>query len=57
MRLLVGLAALLGWLATAVAWNLTLLHVNDMHARMEEVNVSSSNCKPRDQQAGRRCLG
>ena len=29
-------------------WNLNLLHVNDIHVRMEETNQFSAKCSPRD---------
>ena len=38
------------------AWELSLLHVNDIHARMEETNKHSSPCTPKDQDAGK-CYG
>ena len=33
-------------------WDLTLLHVNDIHVRMDETNKYSSNCKQKDVDAG-----
>ena len=30
------------------AWELSLLHVNDIHARMEETNKYSSPCTTKD---------
>ena len=38
------------------AWELSLLHVNDIHARMEETNKHSSPCTPKDRDAGK-CFG
>ena len=38
------------------AWELSLLHVNDIHARMEETNKYSSPCTPKDQANGL-CFG
>jgi len=38
------------------AWELTLLHVNDIHVRMEETNKYSASCKQRDADAGK-CYG
>ena len=38
------------------AWELSLLHVNDIHARMEETNKYSSPCTTKDQAAGL-CFG
>lgn len=41
------------FLSSVSAWDLTLLHVNDIHVRMEETNKYSSTCKQRDKQAGK----
>ena len=38
------------------AWELSLLHVNDIHARMEETNKYSSPCTAKDRDAGL-CFG
>jgi len=38
------------------AWELSLLHVNDIHARMEETNKHSSPCTTKDRDAGK-CYG
>ena len=38
------------------AWELSLLHVNDIHARMEETNKYSSPCPTKDQAKGL-CFG
>jgi len=38
------------------AFNLTVLHFNDFHARFEETNVHSGNCHQRDAEAGK-CYG
>ena len=38
------------------AWELSLLHVNDIHARMEETNKYSSPCTTKDQAKGL-CFG
>ena len=38
------------------AWQLTLLHVNDIHVRMEETNKYSGSCKAKDAAAGN-CFG
>ena len=38
------------------AWELSLLHVHDIPARMEETNKHSSPCTPKDQDAGK-CYG
>ena len=32
----------------AAGFEMTLLHVNDIHVKMEETNKYSSTCKPRD---------
>ena len=37
-------------------YDLTLLHVNDIHVKMEETNKYSSVCKPHDKQKGK-CYG
>ena len=50
---LLHLTLLVGW---AYTWDLTLLHVNDIHVRMEETNKYSANCKERDAKAGK-CYG
>ena len=42
----------MGFLSMLSAWDLTLLHVNDIHMRMEETNKYSSNCKQKDMHAG-----
>jgi 2',3'-cyclic-nucleotide 2'-phosphodiesterase (5'-nucleotidase family) len=38
------------------AWQLSLLHVNDIHARMEETNEHSSPCNAKDT-AAEKCFG
>jgi len=38
------------------AWQLNLLHVNDIHVRMEETNKYSASCKPWEKEAGK-CYG
>ena len=38
------------------AWELSLLHMNDIHARMEETNKYSSPCTSKDRDAGK-CYG
>jgi len=43
-------------LPCVAAWQLSLLHVNDMHARMEETNKHSSPCAHKDQEANK-CYG
>lgn len=35
------------------SYDLTLLHVNDIHVRMEETSKYSSTCKQKDKDAGR----
>ena len=37
-------------------WELSLLHVNDIHARMEETNKHSSPCTDKDRNASK-CYG
>ena len=37
-------------------WELSLLHVNDIHARMEETSKYSSKCKEKDKMKGK-CYG
>ena len=37
-------------------YDLTLLHVNDIHVRMEETSKYSSTCKQADKDAGRHWL-
>lgn len=41
-RWLLGLVALLG--PSARAWELTILHTNDVHSRLEQTSVDSSKC-------------
>ena len=36
-------------------YDLTLLHVNDIHVRMEETSKYSSTCKQEQKDAGRHC--
>jgi len=40
----------------ALCFEMTLLHVNDIHVKIEETNKYSSTCKPRDKEAGQ-CYG
>jgi 5'-nucleotidase len=40
----------------AICWELSLLHVNDIHARMEETNKYSSKCRVKDKVKGK-CYG
>ncbi|KAK3877543.1 hypothetical protein Pcinc_017732, partial [Petrolisthes cinctipes] len=35
---------------------LTILHINDLHARFEETNIYSGRCTPRDKQKNN-CFG
>ena len=48
--------ALLLALPMLAAWELSLLHVNDIHARMEETNKHSSPCTTKDRDKGK-CYG
>jgi len=51
------LLCLLGCQYVSVSsFNLTLLHVNDIHVRIEETNKYSSTCKPKDKRKGA-CYG
>merc|ERR1711892_14247 len=43
-------------LPAVASWELSLLHVNDIHARMEETNKYSSKCKEKDKVKGK-CYG
>ena len=55
LQLSLRVAALL-LLPLVTAWQLSVLHVNDIHARMEETNKYSGPCTTRD--AGRgKCYG
>ena len=56
MKLTAECLLLLVALPMLAAWELSLLHVNDIHARMEETNKYSSPCTPKDQAAGL-CFG
>ena len=51
-----GWALLLLALPMLAAWELSLLHVNDIHARMEETNKHSSPCTTKDRDKGK-CYG
>ena len=46
----------LGLLNVAACWELSLLHVNDIHSRMEETNKYSSKCTDKDKAKGK-CYG
>ena len=50
------LSFLLSALPMLAAWELSLLHVNDIHARMEETNKHSSPCTDKDRNASK-CYG
>ena len=43
-------------LSVVLGYEMTLLHVNDIHVKMEETNKYSSSCKQSDKEAGR-CYG
>ena len=43
-------------LDSVLSFEMTLLHVNDIHARIEETDKYSSTCKPQDRRAGQ-CYG
>ena len=43
-------------LKLVASYELTLLHVNDIHVKIEETNKYSSTCKPKDKTAGK-CFG
>ena len=43
-------------LSVVLGYEMTLLHVNDIHVKMEETNKYSSSCKQSDKDAGR-CYG
>ena len=43
-------------LPAVVCWELRLLHVNDIHSRMEETNKYSSKCREKDKAKGA-CYG
>ena len=56
MKAILACSLLLVALPMLAAWELSLLHVNDIHARMEETNKHSSPCTPKDRDAGK-CFG
>ena len=56
MKLTVACLLLLLAVPMLAAWELSLLHVNDIHARMEETNKYSSPCTDKDHKAGK-CYG
>lgn len=41
---------------TCTGWDLSLVHVNDIHVRMEETNKYSAACRPKDKKSGK-CFG
>ena len=43
-------------LSMVASWELSLLHVNDIHARMEETNKYSAKCREKDKAKGK-CYG
>jgi len=47
---------LLGSGGLSVGWDLDLLHVNDIHVRMEETNKYSAACRLADKDRGK-CFG
>ena len=44
------------FLQKSSCFEMTLLHVNDIHVKIEETNKYSSTCKPADKEAGK-CYG
>ena len=50
------LGLLLTILPALHCWELSLLHVNDIHARMEETSKYSSKCQEKDKMKGK-CYG
>ncbi|MPC79859.1 Protein 5NUC [Portunus trituberculatus] len=49
-------AAVTAVLVEAATFNLTILHVNDFHARYEETNVFSGRCSDEDKEKNK-CYG
>jgi len=41
---------------SCTGWDLSLVHVNDIHVRMEETNKYSAACRPQDKKRGK-CFG
>lgn len=57
LALLAGLAVFSATSSTAFAeYRLTILHINDMHARFEPINKYNSTCSAEDNEAGE-CFG
>ena len=56
MKLTASCLLLLLAVPMLAAWELSLLHVNDIHARMQETNKYSSPCTDKDRSAGK-CYG
>ena len=53
MRVELVLSLTVSLLSTVIScYDLTLLHVNDIHVRMEEINKYSSTCKESEREAG-----
>lgn len=54
--LLLGGAALAAWPSAAAAYTLHILHINDLHSRIESIGESGSTCSAEDEAAGA-CFG
>jgi 2',3'-cyclic-nucleotide 2'-phosphodiesterase (5'-nucleotidase family) len=50
------LAAVFALLTLAAAFDLTVLHTNDIHSRFDEVTSRGSVCRPKDREGGK-CFG
>jgi hypothetical protein len=44
-RISINLLLLLMFVVTCTGWDLSLVHVNDIHVRMEETNKYSAACR------------
>ena len=56
MNYLIILSLKAAFLQSLSCFEMTLLHVNDIHVKIEETNKYSSTCKPADKEAGK-CYG
>jgi len=56
MRVLALLVCTSTGLGSALGWHLNLLHVNDIHVRIEQTNKYSARCRLQDKERGR-CYG
>ena len=51
-----SVAFLVTFVTVTSAFDLTLLHTNDLHSRFDEITSRGSACRPKDKSAGK-CFG